>query len=122
MTEPISLKGHVRDVEFEKYLLTREDLLSSEINKLMSDNEFTEEFLTKIRIYYESWKCMGRQKNLSPYFCFYWLYDRQDYDTADDWTDYNQVYAYLKDKYEHDFIREEFKRAIQDREEKENYS
>lgn len=122
MTDRINLKGHVRDVEFEKYLLTREDLLSSEMNKLMSDNEFTEEFLTETRIYYESWKCMSRQENLSPYFCFYWLYDRQDYDTADDWTDYNQVYAYLKDKYDHDFIRAEFYRAIKDREEKENYS
>ena len=122
MTDFVNLKGHVRDVEFEKYLLTREDLLSSEINKLMSDNEFTEDFLTKTRIYYDSWKCIRTQKNLSPYFCFYWLYDRQNYDSADDWTDYNQVFNYLKDNYDHEFIKEEFKRAIQDREEKENYS
>jgi hypothetical protein len=113
-----NMMNNIRDVEFEKYLLTREDLLSRNINTLLSDNEFTEDFLEKIRIYYDSWRCLRRQKNLSPYFCFYWLYDRQEYDSADDWTDYNQVYEYLKNKYEHDFIRSEFNRAMIDRNEK----
>lgn len=111
------LKGHKYSLEFEKYLLENEDLLSWMTN-LLSDNEFTEDFLIKTRIYYDSWKCLNRQKNLSPYFCFYWLYDRQEYDSADDWTDYNQVYEYLKNKYEHDFIRSEFNRAMIDRNEK----
>ncbi len=120
MTNIIDFKGHIYDLEFEKYLLENEDILSW-MDNLLRDNEFTEEFLTKTRIYYDSWKCLRRQKNLSPYFCFYWLYDREDYDSADDWTDYNQVYEYLKDKYDHEFIRKEFNRAIKEREEKENY-
>ena len=121
MTNSINLKGHQYDLEFEKYLLENENTLSW-MNNLIKDNQFTEDFLTKTRIYYDSWKCIRTQQNLSPYFCFYWLYDREDYDSADDWTDYNQVFNYLKDKYDHEFIRSEFKRAIQEREEKENYS
>jgi hypothetical protein len=120
MTNIINLKEHKYDLEFEKNLLENKNILSW-MNNLLRDNQFTEDFLIKTRIYYDSWKCLRSQKNLSPYFCFYWLYDREDYDSADDWTDYNQVYNYLKDKYDYEFIRYEFKRAIQDREEKENY-
>ncbi len=115
------MKGHKYNLEFEKYLLENEHLLSW-MNNLLSDNQFTEDFLIKTRIYYDSWKCLNRQKNLSPYFCFYWLYDRPEYDSADNWTDYNQVVNYLKDKYDDDFIKAELNRAIKDREEKENYS
>jgi hypothetical protein len=116
-----TLKGHKYNIEFENHLLENDGLLSW-MNNLLSDNEFTEDFLIKTRIYYDSWKCLNRQKNLSPYFCFYWLYDRQEYDSADNWTDYTQVYNYLKDKYDDEFIKTELKRAIKDREEKENYS
>ena len=56
--------------------------------------ELTEEFLIKTRIYYDSWKCIRRQNNLTPYFCFRYLYDN-DTDSADDLTDYNQIEEYL---------------------------
>jgi hypothetical protein len=121
MTKFANLKGYNHNLDFEQYLLENENLLSW-MNNLIKDNQFTEEFLIKTRIYYDSWKCINNQKKLTPYFCFYWLYDREDYDSADDWTDYNQVYEYLKNKYDHEFIRSEFNRAIKDREEKENYS
>jgi hypothetical protein len=107
------------NLEYEKNLLDNKNLLSC-MNNLLSKNQFTEDFLIKTRIYYDSWKCLRKQKNLSPYFCFYWLYDRQDYDSADDWTDYNQVYDYLKDKYDHQFIVDQFKKATQDREQEKN--
>ena len=100
---------------FEKDLLNNEHKLMS-IHNLFLQHEFSEEFLIKTRIYYDSWKCLRRQNNLSPYFCFYYLYDRQEYDSADDWTDYNQVYEYLKNKnYSDEVIKNAFNKAMNDR-------
>ncbi len=65
--------------------------------------------------YYDSWKCLRTQKNLSPEFCFKYLYDN-DNDSKDDWTDYNDVkYYLLKRGYNEDQIKEEFIRAMNDR-------
>jgi hypothetical protein len=100
---------------FEKELLEDHNKLSF-MNNLLFKYQFSEEFLIETRIYYDSWKCLRSQNNLSPYFCFYYLYDRQEYDSADDWTDYNQVYAYLIKKYDEDFIKKEYKRCMKDRE------
>ena len=100
---------------FEKDLLNNKEQLMN-INSLFLKHEFSEEFLIKTRLYYESWKCLRRQHNLSPYFCFYYLYDRQEYDSADDWTDYNQVYEYLKNKnYSDEVIKNAFNKAMNDR-------
>lgn len=86
------------------------------MNNLLSYNQFSEDFLIKTRIYYDSWKCLRTQNNLSPYFCFKYLYDRPEYDSADDWTDYNQVYNYLQNKnYTYDFIQKEYNRAMEER-------
>ena len=46
MTEFTNLKGHVYNLEFEKYLLKNEDILSW-MDNLLRDNQFTEDFLTK---------------------------------------------------------------------------
>lgn len=86
------------------------------MNNLLREHQFTEDFLIKTRIYYDSWKCLQTQRNLSPYFCFRYLYDTEDYDSADDWTDYVEVYRYLiKLNYSDDIIESEFKRAINDK-------
>lgn len=99
----------------------QEDILNSPnklmfMNNLLREHQFTEDFLIKTRIYYDSWKCLRSQRDLSPYFCFRYLYDTQEFDSADDWTDYGQVYRYLKEKdYSEDLIESEFKRAINDK-------
>lgn len=108
------LKGHEYDLEFEKYLLSNKDLLSW-MNNLLQQNEFTEDFLIKTRSYYDSWKCLRNQSNLSIYFCFRYLYDSSD-DSADDWTDYNDVVKYFNGEYSEEFIRSEYNRAMKDRE------
>ena len=101
--------------EYEEYLLEHPQELSS-MNNLLFTNQFSEEFLIKSRLYYDSWKCLRSQNDLSPYFCFMYLYDRQEYDSADDWTDYNQVYEYLKKRnYSDNSIEIEFERALNDR-------
>ena len=78
----------------EKELLSDESKLSF-MNNLLFKYQFSEDFLIKTIIYYDSWKCMRSQKNLSPYFCFRYLYDNTT-DSADDWTDYTEIYNYLK--------------------------
>ena len=89
------------------------DLLNSPnklcfMNNLLQENQFSEDFLIKTINYYDSWKCIRTQNNLSPYFCFKYLYDN-DTDSADDWTDYNTIYHYLKKlNYSDDAIKDEF--------------
>jgi hypothetical protein len=100
--------------DIEKELLNDESKLSF-MNNLLSKYQFSEDFLIKTILYYDSWKCLRSQKNLSPYFCFRYLYDNET-DSADDWTDYNQIYDYLKKRnYSDEEIEKEFKKATIDR-------
>ena len=98
----------------EDELLNSPDKLLS-MNNLLKEHQFSEDFLSKTIGYYDSWVCLRTQENLSPYFCFKYLYDN-DTDSADDWTDYNQIYEYLKKRnYDDDMIKQEYKRAIKER-------
>ncbi len=51
---------------FEIDLLNNPDKLSF-MHNLLSKHQFSEEFLIKTILYYDSWKCLRSQKNLSPY-------------------------------------------------------
>lgn len=68
--------------------------LISSVNYLLYFRQFSEDFLSKTPEYYDSWICLKTQKNLSPYFCFRYLYDN-DTDSADNWTDYSEIINYL---------------------------
>jgi hypothetical protein len=52
--------------QIESYLLNTSKL--SFMNNLLSQHQFSEEFLIETRIYYNSWKYLHRQNNLTPYF------------------------------------------------------
>jgi hypothetical protein len=85
------------------------------MNSLLSQYQFPEDFLIKTICYYDSWKCLRSQWDLSPYFCFRYLYDN-DTDSADDWTDYNEILLYLLErKYSNEIINEEYIKAMKDR-------
>ena len=100
--------------EIEKELLNNESKLSF-MNNLLFRHQFSEEFLIKTIVYYDSWKCLRSQNNLSPYFCFHYLYDNKT-DSADDWTDYNEIYEYLKKRNHSDeTIKNAFTEAMIDR-------
>jgi hypothetical protein len=104
------------NVQFEQELLNDPYKLSW-MHSLLSKHQFSEDFLIKTICYYDSWRCLRTQKNLSPYFCFRYLYDN-DTDSADDWTDYNNVKDYLlKRDYTEEQIEAEFKNAMNDRNE-----
>ena len=99
----------------EKYLNDNPIKLSL-MNNYLRLYQFSEDFLIKNRIYYDSWKCLRTQNNLSPYFCFRYLYDTQEYDSADNWTDYNDVMKYLKNKnYTTNHINDAYNKAINDK-------
>jgi hypothetical protein len=101
-------------MEKEEELYNSPDKLSN-MNNLLKTHQFSEEFLINTIVYYDSWVCLKTQKNLTPYFCFKYLYDNTT-DSADDWTDYNMIYSYLKERnYDDDIISFEFKRAMYDR-------
>ena len=100
--------------ELEKELLSNPNKLSF-MNNLLTKYQFSEEFLIKTIDYYDSWKCLRSQQNLSPYFCFRYLYDNIS-DSADDWTDYNMVANYLKKRnYTDNQIDEQYNLAMLDR-------
>ncbi len=102
------------DNNIEEELLNNPVKLSC-MNNLLFKHQFTEDFLIKTIVYYDSWKCLRSQSNLSPYFCFRYLYDN-DTDSADDWTDYPTIERYLKKRnYTDEQIREAFNRAMDDR-------
>jgi hypothetical protein len=112
---------------FEKYLnLTEEEILQDKnllcvTNNLLRIRQFSEDFLIKTIEYYDSWICLKTQKNLSPYFCFRYLYDNKT-DSADNWTDYYEIINYLNKqdyKYSKEHIDENYNKAMKDRE-KEN--
>ena len=100
----------------ENNLLNNSTQLSC-MNNLLRKYQFTEHFLIKTRIYYDSWKCIRTQNNLSPYFCFYYLYDTPEYDSADDWTDFAEIEQYLKKRnFKQTEINNAYNRAMNDRE------
>ena len=100
--------------DIEKELLSNPSKLSF-MNNLLFQYQFSEDFLIKTILYYDSWKCLRSQNNLSPSFCFRYLYDNQT-DSADDWTDYNDIKDYLKKRnYTNEEIEKEFTIAMIDR-------
>jgi hypothetical protein len=80
--------------DFEKEILDSPHKMC-QIHNLLRQHQFSEEFLIKTIDHYDSWQCLKTQKNLSPYFCFRYLYDNPN-DSADDWTDYYDVLRYFK--------------------------
>ena len=90
----------------------------SHMNNIIREQQFSESFLINTNTYYDSWTCLKYQENLSPYFCFRYLYDNEN-DSADNWTDYNDVIRYLNKHgiTNKEFIEHEFNRAMRDRNE-----
>jgi hypothetical protein len=85
------------------------------MNSLLVKHQFPEYFLIKTICYYDSWICLRTQKNLSPFFCFRYLYDNET-DSADNWTDFHEVYKYLQDnKHSNEFTMNEYHRAMKER-------
>ena len=95
--------------QFEIKLLNDEYRLSC-MNSLLREHQFSEDFLIKTILYYDSWKCLRTQKNLSPQFCFKYLYDN-DTDSADDWTDYTAIENYLLNR---GYTKEQIKQSFID--------
>jgi hypothetical protein len=102
--------------------LTEAEILSATkhlpfIGIYLKERQFSEDFLSKTIDYYDSWNCLRYQKNLSPYFCFRYLYDNKT-DSADNWTDYNDIIIYLskqEKKYDEEEIKNYYNKAVNDR-------
>ena len=83
------------------------------MNVYLQSHQFSEEFLIKHRCYYDSWTCLKTQKKLSPFFCFKYLYNTQDDDGPDDWTDYCEIENYLRSNhFSINEIREAYDKAM----------
>ncbi len=68
------------------------------LNYLMHSHAFSEIFLAQTVEYYDSWVCLKTQQNLTPSFCFQYLYDN-DTDSADNWTDFNDILRYFEKRW-----------------------
>lgn len=109
------MNEHIIKVSEEEILSKKDYLL--QVNIYIKYRQFSEDFLLKTIEYYDSWNCLKYQKNLSPYFCFRYLYDNKT-DSADNWTDYNDIINYLSNqekKYTKEEVEFYFKKALNDR-------
>ncbi len=108
----IILNNKYKDIS-ENEILNNINLLRI-TESLLRIRQFSEDFLIKTIEYYDSWKCLKYQKNLSPDFCFKYLYDNNT-DSADNWTDYNEIINYLQlqdKKYSNEEIEEAYKKSL----------
>lgn len=85
------------------------------MNYYLSIYQFSEDILIKTLDYYDSPKCLGRQLNLSPYFCFYHLYNKQS-DSSDYFTSYDDIIEYYnKSTYSYDMLKTIFLKTVNDK-------
>jgi hypothetical protein len=87
-------------------------LLLAQVNTMLDRRQFSLAFLGKTAEWYDSWVCLRSQPHLTPSFCFRYLYDNGT-DSADDWTDYNDVLRYFK-RFQPTVPVEEIDRALQE--------
>ena len=98
--------------ELDELLQSPEKL--KRIDFLLKKYQFPETFLAKTIAYYNSLVCLRTQSNLSPYFCFRYLYNT-DNDSYDSWTDYSEIYKYLVERnYSSKVIQNAYIKAIKD--------
>ena len=74
---------------------------------LMYDRQFSIPFLEKTTEWYDSWICLRTQKGLTPQFCFRYLFDNGT-DSADNWTDFNDIVRYFGATWPRDEIEKAF--------------
>jgi hypothetical protein len=79
--------------------LTENDILKNKeymnrLSNILKIRQFSEDFLKETLDYYDPWICLKYQKNLSPYFCFRYLYDN-NLGFADNWIGYYDIINYL---------------------------
>ncbi len=108
-----------------KYLnMSEDEILNSQshiayMDLIIRTKQLSEKFLAQTIGYYNSWTCLKHQRNLTPYFCFRYLYCNET-DSKCNWTDYNDVIRYLEKqdtRYTQDEIKQAFKQAMNDRHE-----
>ncbi len=95
----------------EQEILNDNNLLSI-LQNLFSLRNFSEDFLIKTLDYYDSDKCLRTQKNLTPYFCFKYLCDKNS-DSSDIYTDYNDIVDYFKNSnYSIEYIKKVYNQVM----------
>jgi hypothetical protein len=104
----------------ELIYLSEEELLDNTdyypyISSLLQYRQFSEDFLSKTIYFYNSWNCIKFKKNLTPYFCFRYLYDNKT-DSCDNWSSYDDIEEYFKNsKYSHNDLEAAYNLAMFER-------
>jgi len=89
----------------EKKLCNNECYLQS-LNDKLKIIQFTEEFLIYTINYYSSNICLKYQKNLKPYFCFRYLYNK-NIENINDRVYYNNIIDYYRgENYKNEYSME----------------
>lgn len=61
------------------------------INALLKSNQYDEKYLIENIDYIDPYTCLKSQHNLSPEFCFKYLYNKDD----NNWVSYEDIVAYF---------------------------
>jgi spore coat polysaccharide biosynthesis protein SpsF (cytidylyltransferase family) len=86
-------------------------------SSMLKKRQYNEKVLLALHGLADSWEILATQHNLTPYFCFKYLYDCP-LDSEDDWTSYPEVVSYLEKEFpeiKEEEIRREFNKAMEDR-------
>jgi len=67
------------------------------MNYYLTKYQFSIDFLIKTIDYYDSWICLKFQLNLTPEFCFKYLYNKKT-DSVDNWITYQDIEIYFLKK------------------------
>lgn len=68
------------------------------VENLIRVRQFSESFLIQHVSHYHSRVCLNFQKNLTPEFCFKYLYDSKTDTKTDDWICFNDIAWYFREK------------------------
>jgi hypothetical protein len=85
------------------------------MNYYLTQYQFSEEILIRTLDYYDSHKCLTGQRNLTPYFCFFYLYNKPS-DSTDIFTSYSDILHYFADTdITQDYLHSVYVQTAQDR-------
>ena len=85
-------------------------------NISLRDEQYDEPTLIKYRDFYDAMTCLQTQKNLSPYFCFRYLYDsKEHHNDSDQWVSYDDIINYFSNKYNNILLLMELEKAESDK-------
>ena len=101
-------------IDYEEFFQTQNHQLGL-MNYYLTQYQFSEEILIRTLDYYDSHKCLTGQQNPTPYFGFYYLYNKPS-DSVDMFTSYSDILHYFANSdMTQDYLHSVYVQTIRDK-------